>query len=274
MDGLLVRVCSDESCLQSGIRSLEGLAEHEKAAAFNTLKQAASGRDASSVNAANLLVGWFVQSRTAGLGNMYDLARKVAESGHYVSGDVYYLLAQCHLEALCGQEHDAHLALHYLRMAAGKGNAKAINNLVPHLGRDTEEGRTTVAALQRLAEAGDLRSMHNVAVLHGTGWFGQVDNDLARHWYHKASAKGDRTSLFSLGRMMVMGVGGEQNPALGYALITLAADAGEPNASRYIRDKGTASIDDAQVAALRRQWLSINALPVCFVPGRCPNLHP
>lgn len=274
VQGLLATVCSDETCLLSGIRSLEALAENEKAAAVNMLKQASSGTEPSSFNAANLLIGWLMQGRTSGLEGMYDLARKVAEGGHYVSGDVYYLLAQCHLEAFCGQERDADQALRYLRMAARKGNPKAVNSLIPYLDRHTEEGRSMTAALKRSAEEGDAASMHNLAVLYGTGWFGQVDNEAARHWYGKASAQGDRTALFSLGRMMMNGAGGARDTALGYALITLAADAGEPNARRYLQDNRDAGIDEAQVAALRRQWLSTNAMPTCFVPGRCPNLTP
>lgn len=271
---LINKMCSDEICIQNGIRSLSELTENEKVAAFDALKQASSGRESSSFNAANLLVGWFTESRASGLGDMYYLARKVAESGHYVSGDVYYLLAQCHLEASCGQERDSAQALNYLRLAARKGNAKAVNALVPYLDRNTDDGRTTTATLKRLAEAGDAASMHNLAVLYGTGWFGRVENEFARQWYGKAAAKGHRISLFSLGRMMIKGIGGEQETVLGYALITLAADAGEPNARRYLSEMGDAGIDKAQVMELRKQWLSANTVPLCFVPGRCPDLVP
>jgi len=69
------------------------------------------------------------------------------------------------------------------------------------------EETPTLERLRKWASAGDIRSQHDLAVLHLEGRGLKQDYEMARRMFEKAASGGDALSMFSLGEMYTRGIG-------------------------------------------------------------------
>ncbi len=132
---------------------------------------------------------------------------------------------------------DPAAAREHLRYAADRGVAAAQWNLGMLLleGRggpaDPVEARRYV---RMAAESGFYQGQISMAVMLALGQGGPVDEDGARDWYGRAADRGSAHAMRGLGMMLLLGQGGPEDPVLGWALLELAAEAGDPNAAKLI----------------------------------------
>lgn len=136
-----------------------------------------------------------------------------------------------------GVPADPAAAREHLRYAADRGAAAAQWNLGMLLleGRggpaDPVEARRYV---RMAAESGFYQGQISMAVMLALGQGGPIDEAEARDWYGRAADQGSAHAMRGLGMMLLLGQGGPEDPVLGWALLELAAGAGDPNATKLI----------------------------------------
>ena len=94
--------------------------------------------------------------------------------------------------------------------------------------RDLATARTWY---ERAAEAGNVRAMHNLAVLVADGG-GKPDYAAAARWFRKAAEYGVRDSQYNLAILYARGMGGPQDLVQSYAWFSAAADQGDADAAK------------------------------------------
>ncbi|NKB19407.1 MAG: hypothetical protein GKS01_02575 [Alphaproteobacteria bacterium] len=67
------------------------------------------------------------------------------------------------------------------------------------------------ATFKRLAEQGDARSQHDLAVMHMIGYVGKQDFKAAAKWFQRAADQGLARAQYSLGELLESGRSGVQN---------------------------------------------------------------
>ena len=67
------------------------------------------------------------------------------------------------------------------------------------------------ATFQRLADQGDARSQHDLAVMHMIGYVGKQDFKLAASWFRRAANQGLARAQYSLAELLESGRSGEKN---------------------------------------------------------------
>jgi TPR repeat protein len=114
-------------------------------------------------------------------------------------------------------------AKEWWRRAAEKGNRRAINNLanIHHADREDEE-EEAARWFGRGAEAGDLNSMHEYALLLLQGCGLAKDEQAAARWYYKLAAQGDGFSHLALAELYASGTGVAYDLVEAYALAAIA----------------------------------------------------
>ena len=84
---------------------------------------------------------------------------------------------------------------------------------------------------ERAADAGNVRAMHNLAVLLADGG-GKPDYTAAARWFRKAAEHGVRDSQYNLAILYARGMGGPQDLVQSYAWFSAAADQGDADAAK------------------------------------------
>ena len=113
------------------------------------------------------------------------------------------------------------------------------------------------------AARGHLQARISKAVMLATGQGVETDAAAARQAYESAALDGSAHALRGLGVLYAQGEGGPADAATGYALLALAAEAGDEVASRLLADPPDtfeARPPAAAVEAAGAAWLEANAL--------------
>ena len=84
----------------------------------------------------------------------------------------------------------------------------------------------------RAAEQGNIKAMHNLAVLSANQSKGAPDYTTAAIWFEKAAEHGLSDSQFNLAVLNENGLGVEQNMVAAYKWLSLAAKSGDKEAIR------------------------------------------
>jgi localization factor PodJL len=82
------------------------------------------------------------------------------------------------------------------------------------------------------AERGNIKAMHNLAVIHAEGAEGQPDMKAATRWFRMAADRGVADSQYNLGVLYARGLGVEANLAESYRWFALAANQGDTDAAK------------------------------------------
>lgn len=148
------------------------------------------------------------------------------------------LLGQCYAAGQ-GVAADPVQAVHWYRRAAVQGHVAAQTNLglAYDTGQGIEQDQAQAVRWYSLAAAqGDAVAQTNLALMYDTGAGVAADASQALRFFRMAAAQGNATAQFHLG--LVYGTGNAAvaaDPVRAYLWFTLAAQAGEPNASRNRR---------------------------------------
>jgi localization factor PodJL len=101
----------------------------------------------------------------------------------------------------------------------------------------------------RAAEQGNVKSMHNLAVLAAGGEQGEPDYATATQWFTKAASHGLSDSQYNLGVLLENGLGVKADRVEAYKWYALAAKNGDTDAkARRDELKGTLSASDLAIA--------------------------
>ena len=104
---------------------------------------------------------------------------------------------------------------------------------------------------QRAAEAGNVRAMHNLAVLSAEGVDGKPDYAAAASWFRKAAEFGVRDSQYNLAILYARGLGIEQNLQQSWMWFSLAQAQGDEDAGKK-REDIAARLDSKGLAVDRK----------------------
>ena len=104
----------------------------------------------------------------------------------------------------------------------------------------------------RAAEQGNVKAMHNLAVLAAGSKGAAPDYLTAAHWFGEAAARGLADSQFNLAVLHESGLGVSQDPAMAYQWFTLAARSGDKEAVRR-RDLVKAQLPIQRVLEVEKQ---------------------
>ena len=85
---------------------------------------------------------------------------------------------------------------------------------------------------RRAAELGNVRAMHNLAVLYTRPGSRAPDYSSAKNWFLEAARRGLADSQFNLGILYESGLGAKKNIAEAYKWFTLAARSGDDEARK------------------------------------------
>jgi localization factor PodJL len=85
---------------------------------------------------------------------------------------------------------------------------------------------------QRAAEAGNVRAMHNLAVMLAEGAGGKPDYAAAAVWFRKAADLGVRDSQYNLAILYARGMGVEPSLVQSYLWFSAAAAQGDADAAK------------------------------------------
>jgi localization factor PodJL len=80
------------------------------------------------------------------------------------------------------------------------------------------------------ADQGNVRAMHNLAVLYATGVEGVSDPDTALRWFETAADYGMRDSQYNLGILYARGSGTDQDLVNSYKWFSIVAQTGDKDA--------------------------------------------
>lgn len=148
------------------------------------------------------------------------------------------VLGQCHALGQ-GVQADPARAVHWYRLAAVQGHVAAQTNLglAYDTGQGTEQDQAQAVRWYSLAAAqGDAVAQTNLALMYDTGAGVAQSATQALRFFRMAAAQGNATAQFNLG--LIYGTGNSAvgaDPVRAYLWFTLAAQAGEPNATRNRR---------------------------------------
>jgi TPR repeat protein len=117
--------------------------------------------------------------------------------------------------------------------------------------------------IQWASEQGHGNAMVSRAVMLALGQGVEANPAEARVWYLNAAKAGESHGLRGLGWMYVTGEGGDANPPLGYAMLDIAAEAGDPGVAASLSalaDEGYERPSDAEVRAAREAFTAAEGL--------------
>jgi TPR repeat protein len=211
------------------------------------------------------LFGWGVER---------DMKRGVAYLEAFASGYQSNDAFKVEAEFLIGRAYqngwdvavDFARAYRHMRTAAELGDQRA----QWHTGMMLLEGRGVAANEQeayrfvkRSAEAGYEDGMISHAVMLAVGQ-GVTENTIeARSWYRKAAEGGSAHALRGFGTMLLIGQGGPPDAPVGFALLELAATAGDTNAIELLKMfvRQAPPPDRAAIDAEKAKWLAAHQPP-------------
>ena len=127
--------------------------------------------------------------------------------------------------------------------------------------------RKDVAALTRMAKAGDPVAQYNLGVMYAQGEGLEQDYTEAVKWYRKAADQGRAEAQYNLGVMYDNGEGVEQDYVQALKWYNLSAASGDENAKTN-RDALEALMTSAQIEEAQR--LSLNVQPQLAVNAKPP----
>ncbi|HSI41725.1 MAG TPA: hypothetical protein VLA00_14375 [Xanthobacteraceae bacterium] len=153
-----------------------------------------------------------------------------------------------------GASSDVGRAADWFERALARGCIPAAYRLGALLEKGAEDLPRDVARARTLyvqaAEAGNVRSMHNLAVLLAEGIDGRSGYTEAATWFRRAAERGVRDSQYNLGVLYARGLGIGTNLSESWKWFALAAAQGDNEAARK-RDEVAASLDKATLATVR-----------------------
>lgn len=205
------------------------------------------------------LFGWGVATDMAkGVGHFEAFLDSNMGSGAFVV-DSHFLLGRAYRNGW-DVEVDAPRAYGHFVIASEQGDPRAQWNVGMMLltGEGVAKNEAEAYRHVRLsAEAGHLDGMTSHAVMLALGQGVEVDAKAARDWYWAAAQLGSAHALRGLGGMLLSDEGGDPDPALGIALLELAAEAGDPVAPQILGFVEEAAEElRADVDAARAEWLA------------------
>ena len=117
----------------------------------------------------------------------------------------------------------------------------------------------------RAAEGGNIRAMHNLAVLTAEGaGSGKPDYFGAAQWFKRAAEFGVRDSQYNLAILYARGLGLEQNLTQSYAWFSIAANQGDEDAAKK-RDEVAGKLDAKTLAEAKTAVEAYRAAPAAAV---------
>jgi localization factor PodJL len=111
------------------------------------------------------------------------------------------------------------------------------------------------------AEGGNIKAMHNLAVMHAEGPDGKPDYKTAARWFRMAADRGVRDSQYNLGVLYARGLGVEQNLTESFRWFALAANQGDTDAGKK-RDDVAKRLDVQSLVAAKLAVQTWVAAPV------------
>jgi localization factor PodJL len=112
---------------------------------------------------------------------------------------------------------------------------------------------------QKAAERGNIRAMHNRAVLFADGGdSGKPDYASAAQWFKKAAEYGVRDSQYNLAVLLARGLGISQNFVSSYTWFVIAAAQGDDDAAKK-RDDVSIKLNDNELAAAKAMATAFHA---------------
>lgn len=155
-------------------------------------------------------------------------------------------------------------AFDHMRKAADGGDRRAqwhaAMMIIQGKGAEVNE-EEAYALVKKSSEAGYTDGMISRAVMLATGQGVEEDDEAARDWYFRAAQEHSAHALRGLGMMLVIGEGGEAYPALGFALLQLAAEAGEENATTLLERFKQDMPPQEDIADARQAWVADMGTP-------------
>ncbi len=96
----------------------------------------------------------------------------------------------------------------------------------------TRDAAQSIAWYQKAADAGNVRAMHNLAVMLAEGSTGKPDYAAAANWFTRAAEAGVRDSQFNLAILYARGMGVDVDLGKSYLWFSLAASQGDTDAGK------------------------------------------
>ena len=121
------------------------------------------------------------------------------------------------------------------------------------------------------AEAGNIKAMHNLAVLYAEGIDGKPDYRQASQLFRKAAERGLRDSQYNLAILYARGLGVDQNFGESFKWFALAANQGDADAQKK-REDVAARLDAQTLLAARLAVQTWMAQPADAVANDSPPL--
>jgi localization factor PodJL len=116
-----------------------------------------------------------------------------------------------------------------------------------------------MALYRKAAEHGNVRAMHNLAVLTAEGGrAGKPDYTVAAQWFRKAAEYGIHDSQYNLAILLARGLGVSQNLPLSYTWFAIAASQGDEDAGKKRDDVG-AHLSAADLVAAKATAAAFHA---------------
>jgi localization factor PodJL len=111
------------------------------------------------------------------------------------------------------------------------------------------------------AEAGNVKAMHNLAVLYAEGAGGEPDLDRAAELFREAAEHGVRDSQFNLAVLHARGLGVPEDMVEAYKWFAVAASSGDAEAAKR-RDIIAAALSKSDLGAAQAAAASFQPLPI------------
>ena len=171
-------------------------------------------------------------------------------------------------------EVDLAAATQYFTRAGENGHPiaawRAGINYLEGVGVEADEARA-FELVTLSSELGFEQGMISLAVMHALGQGTEMRADIARTLYGAVAMRGNAHAMRSLGMMLLMGEGGGGDPALGYALLELASEAGDIHAADLLAAVNEMNPQEeewfAEIPARKTEFLESNNLTVEQIYG-------
>jgi TPR repeat protein len=193
---------------------------------------ARDGLDETLSGLASGYLGYAVSAGAGGRAVDYDQGLELLLLGHAADPenvDFNYMLGR-HYESGTAIPADPAAAAQYFIAAGEAGHAIAAWRAgMAYLNGEGVEANPLEAFrfVNISARNGYDRGMISLAVMNALGQGIPVNGDQAMEWYGHAAALGNAHAMRGLGLMLLLGEAGEADPVTGYALLSMAAGAGD-----------------------------------------------
>lgn len=248
--GFKLALLKDERAAQTGILFLKSAADSQSARAMVLLGvcyEKGFGIDPDPKKAEELFLK--AEEKGSKLAPFYRAELMTEKGGKNLESEIFNLykisadagypdaiarIGACYMYAK-GVEQNFELALKYLKLAADKNVAGAVNDLAVcyanSIGVPAESAAAeSVKLFMKAAELGDAKAQNNLANYYYFGTVIAQDYERAFYWYSKSANQGNAAAQSTLALCYLEGLGVDKNPKIAVTWLRLAAEAGDVEA--------------------------------------------